>query len=148
MISFSINREPYLPNPAMGQACMAKEQILDFGGRFCRFTINGYSTLQALEKHLIADHGLNRVIVEDAIGRMLITAHELIDGTVMENLLIDENINGVRYDTFAGFAFTDAELEMKTQLFLKGIQQMKSCLEDFTRDAGIDSTSVAAAWTL
>lgn len=148
MISFAVNRAPYLPNPAMGHACEAKERILDFGGRFYKFTVNGCSTLQTLLQHLIVNHGLNRVVAEDALSKMLEATNETINGALMDNWLIDENIDGERDDSFAGFAFTEAELEMKTRLFLEGIQAMKSYLEEFTRQLGCKEVSADSVWTL
>lgn len=110
MFSFSVIRKPHLPNPVLIQASEMKERILDFGGRFFKFVINGCSTIQTLEQYLILEHGLNRVVVEDAISRMLVTTNKNIDGSVMDIWLIDETNNGIRDDSFAGYAFTEAEL--------------------------------------
>lgn len=126
---FRIHREPCVPNPCYRDAKAAKEKISSLGGRFYRFSINGCTSTADLEKYLIEQYGLSESASSDALEAMAETAIPELGPKLRDLWGVVECTNGLESTSFAGYAFTEKELEIKTKLFIVGVHHLKEHLQ-------------------
>jgi hypothetical protein len=128
-IVFKIHREPCVPNPCYRDAKKAKDKISSLGGRFYRFSINGCSATADLERHLIEAYGLSESAVNDALDMMAETTIPELTENLRELCGIAEIVDDAESTSFACYAFTKKELDVKTELFIAGVKKMKEHLQ-------------------
>ena len=128
-IHLKLQREPYIPKIINQNVRKAQDEIASAGGVIHRFSINGCSNVLDLENFIIEKYGVSRFHFRKALEAMLDTYIAGIEWRVRDVWGIVEKINEKYVTTFIGFAFTDEELEQKSQLFVAGVQEMKNYLE-------------------
>lgn len=144
---FRIHREPCVPNPCYRDAKAAKEKISSMGGRFYRFSINGCISTAELERHLVERHGLSESAANDALEAMAETTIPELGAKLCELWGVVECTDGMESTSFAGYAFTEKELEAKTKLFIAGVHHLKEHLQKTIIKKG-SSLSVNVSWEI
>ena len=144
---FRIHREPYIPNPCYRDAKAAKEKISSLGGKFYRFSINGWSSTADLERYLVEQYGLSESVVRDALEEMAETTIPELEVKLRELWGVVECVNGLESTSFAGYSFTEKELEAKTKLFIVGVHHLKEHLQKAMSKEGCPS-SAKVSWEI
>jgi hypothetical protein len=135
-VSFKILRIPCIPKPRERKAIEAKSKILSRGGCFYRFSIDGCTGTTELVEYLLERYGLSEGTILDAIDGMANVSDPEMGFRTKDVWGVSEINDGNETITFTGFAMTEEELEVKTELFLSSVQKLKECLEAALSSSG------------
>jgi len=127
---FKIRRESYNPRPSSKDSRSAKDEILSIGGTIFIFSVNGCSSIEELENYLLNEYGFSDAYITKALNVMGSTVIEDITAQLKNVWGMQEKINGKEITRFVGYSFNEIELEHKTNLFIAGVKNLKTYIEN------------------